>query len=89
MENQEIQYTFKGKAYTAKDRNKIGLDDIVCINGIVGYFDALLSDNVILLDESGNEHYIERIAIQDVYLLHRFLSGNKTGISIGELKEAE
>lgn len=89
MKNQETQYTFKGKAYTAKETNKIGLDDIVCINGIVGYFDALLSDNVILLDESGNEHYIERKAIHDVYLLHRFLSGNKTGISIGELKEVE
>lgn len=89
MENQETQYTFKGRAYTAKETNKIGLDDIVCINGIVGYFEALMCDNVILVDESGNEHYIGREAIQDVYLLYRFLSGNKTGISIDELKKAE
>lgn len=89
MENQETQYAFKGKTYTAKETDKISLDDIIYINGIIGYFHALSCDNVILVDESGNEHYIERKAIQDVYLLHRFLSGNKTGISIGELKKAE
>lgn len=85
MENQETQYGFKRKTYTAKETNKIGLDDIVCINGIVGYFEALMCDNVILVDEFGNEHYIERKAIQDVYLLHRFLPGNKASISIDEL----
>ena len=49
----------------------IGLDDVVKIDGIVGYVDFIGADILILVDEDDREHRIERGRIQTVEILQR------------------
>ncbi|WP_418426740.1 hypothetical protein [Alistipes sp.] len=49
----------------------IGLDDVVKIDGIVGYVDFIGADILILVDEDDREHRIEQGRIQTVEILQR------------------
>ena len=49
----------------------IGLDDIVKIDGIVGYVDFIDADIIILVDDNDREHRIYRHNIQTVDFLQR------------------
>lgn len=83
------QYTFKGKAYTLKNAANIALGDIVCINGITGYFDALLAEKTLLIDEAGKEHLVSRSEIKSVFLLSQLITSNKTSINVEELTKRD
>ena len=50
---------------------RIGLDDVVKIDGIVGYVDFIGADILILVDEDDREHRIEQRNIQTVEILQR------------------
>ena len=49
----------------------IGLDDIARIDGIVGCVDFVGADIIILVDDNGREHRIDRHNIQTVEILQR------------------
>lgn len=49
----------------------IGLDDIVKIDGIVGYVDFIGADIIVLVDESDRERRIDLRNIQTVEILQR------------------
>ena len=50
---------------------RIGLDDVIKIDGIVGYVDFIGADILILVDEDDREHRIEQGRIQTVEILQR------------------
>ncbi len=50
---------------------RIGLDDVVKIDGIVGYVDFIGVDIIILVDENDREHRIDQHNIQTVEILQR------------------
>lgn len=50
---------------------RIGLDDVVKIDGIVGYVDFIGADILIMVDEDDREHRIEQRNIQTVEILQQ------------------
>lgn len=50
---------------------RIGLDDVIKIDGIVGYVDFIGADILILVDEDDREHRIEQRNIQTVEILQQ------------------
>ena len=49
----------------------IGLDDVVKIDGVVGYVDFIGADIIILVDEDDREYRIDQRNIQTVEILQR------------------
>lgn len=49
----------------------IGLDDVVKVDGVVGYMDFIGADIIVLIDESSREHRIERLNVREVEILQR------------------
>lgn len=67
------------KAQVAKS---FALEDVVCLNGITGYVDAIMDEFIILIDEANKSH---RIAIRDIesaFMLHRFREVNHASIKL-------
>lgn len=67
----------------------VGLDDIVCVNGIVGWLSFYGRDYIVVITE--NEVHC-KILIKDIHSFHKlstFIEGNMTNISIRELLEVQ
>lgn len=73
---------FNGKRYKAFKTNIIGLDDIVCLNGTIGYVDAIMYEFILLVDDKGKAHRIDRNSIQSAYLLNRIFQNNLSSITL-------
>lgn len=77
-----MKVLFNGADYEAQSAKSIALNDIVCLNGITGYVDAILDEFIVLIDEANRSH---RIAIHDVesaFMLHRFRDVNHASIEL-------
>lgn len=68
--------------YEAQSAKSIALDDIVCLNGITGYVDAILDEFVILIDEADKSHRIAIHDIESAFMLHRFREVNHASIEL-------
>ena len=79
---------FKGKNLSPMQSDSIAIGDVVCINGIVGFFDGLTSDTIWLVDENEQNRPIKLANIESVVRLTIFTEGNISSISINELKAA-
>ncbi len=73
---------FNGKRYNEYETNIIGLDDIVCLNGTIGYVDAIMYEFILLVDDKGKAHRIDRNSIQSAYLLNRIFQNNLSSITL-------
>lgn len=71
---------FNGKIYNEYETNIIGLDDIVCLNGVIGYVDAIMYDFILLVDDKGKAHRIDKNSIQSAYMLSQIFRNNLSSI---------
>lgn len=56
--------------------DSFGLDDIVCINGVVGRVDFIGEKVIVLLDDKEGRHYIPVSEIFEVHMLRPFIKNN-------------
>ena len=68
-----------------KETDCVGLDDIVDINGIVGYLDFIGQDVIVIVDEDNQSHKIAIKEISSVVKISRFIKGNMTNVPIKSL----
>lgn len=68
--------------YEAQSTKNIALDDIVCLNGITGYVDAILDEFIVLIDEANRSHRIAIRSIESAFMLHRFREVNHSSIEL-------
>lgn len=73
---------FNEIAYEAQSTKNIALDDIVCLNGITGYVDAILDEFIVLIDEANRSHRIAIRSIESAFMLHRFREVNHASIEL-------
>lgn len=70
---------------TPIESDYVGLDDIISVNGIVGWLDFFGQDYIVVVDER-EIHY--RIAIKDIHSIVKysnFIEGNMCSVAIKEL----
>lgn len=79
---------FKGRNLKPMQSDHIAIGDIVCINGIIGFFDGLTSEAIWLIDENDHDRPIKLTEIVSVVRLTIFTEDNLSSISINELKAA-
>lgn len=63
----------------------VGLDDIIGVNGIVGWLDFVGHDMIAIIDE---REILHKIAIKDIHSVVKysnFIEGNMCSVSINEL----
>ena len=77
-----MKVQFNEIAYEAQSTKNIALDDIVCLNGITGYVDAILDEFIILIDEANRSHRIAIRSIESAFMLHRFREVNHASIEL-------
>ena len=63
----------------------VGMDDIVCINGLVGWLDFFCHEYIVLISENEIHYKIPIKKIRSFRKLSTFLRGNMTNVSIKEL----
>ncbi len=73
---------FNGADYEAQSVKSIALNDIVCLNGITGYVDAILSEFIVLIDVANKSHRIAIRSIESAFMLHRFREVNHASIEL-------
>lgn len=77
-----MKVQFNGTDYEAQATKSIALNDIVCLNRITGYVDAILDEFIILIDEANKSHRIALCSIESVFMLHRFRDVNHASIEL-------
>ncbi|MCE8567173.1 hypothetical protein [Bacteroides fragilis] len=77
-----MKVQFNEIAYEAQSTKNIALDDIVCLNGITGYVDAILDEFIVLIDEANRSHRIAIRSIESAFMLHRFREVNHASIEL-------
>ena len=77
-----MKVQFNGTDYEAQATKSIALNDIVCLNGITGYVDAILDEFIILIDEANKSHRIALCSIESAFILHRFRDVNHASIEL-------
>jgi hypothetical protein len=77
-----MKVQFNEIAYEAQSTKNIALDDIVCLNGITGYVDAILNEFIVLIDEANRSHRIAIRSIESAFMLHRFREVNHASIEL-------
>lgn len=65
-----MEAIFENKSYPLTKVNSFTFDDVVMINGIIGYVDFIGEDGVGLITETGEPHYIKLKDIKEVYQLY-------------------
>lgn len=63
----------------------VGLDDIICVNGIVGWLDFIGQDIIAIIDGRGCLHRIAIKDIRSVVKYSNFIEGNLCSVAIKEL----
>lgn len=76
---------FKGRNLNPMQSDYIAMGDVVCINGIVGFFDRLTNEAVWLVDENEQDQSIKLAEIVSVDRLTIFIEGNMSCILINKL----
>ncbi|MCE8567190.1 hypothetical protein [Bacteroides fragilis] len=66
----------------------VGLNDIVSINGIIGWLDFIGEDMIAVVDEKEILHKIATEEIHSVVKYTNFINGNMTNIPIRSLIKA-
>lgn len=56
--------------------DSFGLDDMVCVNGVVGHVDFIGEKVIVLLDDKEERHYIPVSEISIAYRIRRFIKNN-------------
>lgn len=79
---------FLNRVYTPIQSDYVGLDDIVSINGIVGWLDFIGEDILAVIDEKDMLHKIATEEIHSVVKYTNFINGNMTNIPIQSLIKA-
>ncbi|MFK2513950.1 hypothetical protein [Bacteroides fragilis] len=77
-----MKMLFNGADYEAQSVKSIALNDIVCLNGITGYVDAILSEFIVLIDVANKSHRIAIRSIESAFMLHRFREVNHASIEL-------
>lgn len=80
--------TFKGRTLKPIQSEYVGLNDIVSINGIIGWLDFIGKDIVAVIDE---KEMIHKIAIKDIHSVVKFtdfIKGNLANVPIQSLIKA-
>ena len=65
-----------------------GIDDIVSVNGIIGWLDFIGQEVVAVIDENNRLHRIEIKDIRSIVKYTTFIEGNMTNILIKDLLAA-
>lgn len=76
---------FKGRTLKPIQSEYVGLDDIVSVNGIIGWLDFIGENMIAVIDE---EETLHRIRIKDIHSIVKysnFIDGNMCSIAINEL----
>ena len=79
---------FKGRTLEPIQSDYVGLDDIVSVNGIIGWLDFIGQDIVVVIDESEKLHRIEVKDIHSIVKYTNFIDGNMCIVAIKELLAA-
>ena len=66
----------------------VGLDDIICVNGIVGWLDFIGENMIAVVDEKEILHKIATKDIRSVVKYSNFIQGNLCSVAIKELLAA-
>lgn len=67
------------------EEERVGLDDIVDINGIVGYLDFIGQDAIVIVDKDSRYHRIAIKEIRSVVKIRGFMGGNMASVPIQSL----
>lgn len=79
---------FRGRTFEPIPSDYVGLDDIVSVNGIIGWLDFIGEEVVAVMDERERLHRIEIKDIRSIVKYTTFIEGNMTNISIKDLLAA-
>ena len=78
----------KGRALKPIQSEYVGLDDIISVNGIVGWLDFIGEDMIAIVDEKERLHKIPTKEISSIVKYTNFIEGNMCSIAIKELLAA-
>lgn len=76
---------FQGRVLTPLQEDYVGIDDIVCVNGLVGWLDHCAISYIILLSENEKYYKIPIKKIRSFRKLSTFIKDNLTNIPIKEI----
>lgn len=79
---------FKGRTLNPIQSEYVGLDDIVSVNGIIGWLDFIGEDMIAVVDEKEILHRIATKDIRSVVKYSNFIEGNLCSVAIKELLAA-
>lgn len=65
-----VQILFEGKNYSPYPAKSLLIEDIVMLNGIVGWIDFVGADIIALVDECEITHIVSYLEMEDVLMLH-------------------
>lgn len=78
----EKTIVFKGRIREKVESDFVGLDDIVCVNGVIGWLEFYNDEFLLIIDENKKDHAIKRCDIQSIEKYSAFVGDNMTNIPI-------
>lgn len=81
-------YEIIRKVSVEEEKDCVGLDDIINVNGMIGYLDFIGQDMIAIVDEYKQ---LRKIAIKDIRFIKKisgWISGNMTSVPIKSLLNA-
>lgn len=79
------EYELISRMEEQEEKDCVGLDDIVHVNGIVGYLDFIGQDIIVIVDKDKRSHKIEIKNIHTIVKISRCIKGNMTNVPIKSL----
>ncbi len=79
---------FKSRTLKPIQSEYVGLDDIVSVNGVIGWLDFIGEDMIAVIDEKEILHKIATKDIHSVVKYSNFIQGNLCSVAIKELLAA-
>lgn len=76
---------FRGKVRKQAQGDFVGLDDIVCINGVIGWLDFIGEEAINVISEDGSDNIIPIKDIRSVEKYSTFIEGNRSNTLINSL----
>ena len=76
---------FKGRTLEPIQSEYVGLDDIVSVNGIIGWLDFIGENMIAVIDEKEILHKIATKDIHSVVKYSNFIESNMCSVAINEL----
>lgn len=78
-------YEVVRKVSIEEEKNRVGLDDIINVNGMVGYLEFIGQDMIAIVDK---ENHLHKIMIKDIRFIKKisgWISGNMASVPIKSL----